>query len=77
MPHLTSTPHSLVNARQRGNRRQNFHLTVVSTNVRGLCTNVDDLSHNFMLRQNADVVAVTETWLNDEVERTFGRISGR
>ena len=35
-----------------------------------------DLSHNFVLRQGADIVAVTETWLNDEVEPTFGRISG-
>ena len=35
-----------------------------------------DLSHNFVLRQSADIVAVTETWLNDEVEPTFGRIPG-
>jgi len=37
---------------------------------------VGDLSHNFVLRQSADIVAVTETWLSDEVEPTFGRISG-
>ncbi|XP_045113326.1 uncharacterized protein LOC123505739 [Portunus trituberculatus] len=42
----------------------------------GLRTNVGDLSHNFVLRQSADVVAVTETWLSDKVEPTFGRISG-
>ena len=49
---------------------------MVSANVRGLRTNVGDLSHNFVLRQSADIVAVTETWLSDEVEPTFGRISG-
>ena len=51
-------------------------LTVVSANVRGLRTNISDLSHNFVLRYKADIVAVTETWLCSAVEPTFGRIPG-
>ncbi|XP_050698030.1 uncharacterized protein LOC126985992 [Eriocheir sinensis] len=39
-------------------------------------TNVGDLTHNFVLRHRADVVAVTETWLTEEVEPTFGKIQG-
>ena len=60
----------------RGNGRSNHCLTVVSANVRGLRTNIGDLSHNFVLRHRADVVAVTETWLSCEVEPTFGKIPG-
>ena len=56
--------------------RPSRHLTVVTANVRGLRTNIGDLSHNFILRQSADIVAVTETWLSDEVEPTFGKIPG-
>ena len=44
--------------------------------MRGLRTNVGDLTHNFVLRHRADVVAVTETWLNEEVEPTFGKVPG-
>ncbi|MPC78093.1 hypothetical protein E2C01_072570 [Portunus trituberculatus] len=49
-------------------------LTVVSANVRGLRTNIADLSHNFVLRYKADFVAVTETWLCSAVEPTYSRI---
>lgn len=35
-----------------------------------------DLTHNFVLRHYADIVAVTETWMNAEVEPTFGKIPG-
>ena len=51
-------------------------LTVVSANVRGLRTNAGELSHNCVLRHKADIVAVSETWLNSEVEPTYGRIPG-
>ena len=50
-------------------------LTVVSANVKGLRTNVGELSHNYVLRHKANIVAVSETWLNGEVEPTYGRIS--
>ena len=74
MSRFSTSPHPHV--RRRAQRRPSCQLTVVSANVRGLRTNVGDLSHNFVLRQSADIVAVTETWLSDEVEPTFGRISG-
>ena len=44
--------------------------------MRGLRTNVGELSHNCVLRHKADIVAVSETWLNSEVESTYGRIPG-
>ena len=50
--------------------------TLVSANVRGLRTNLGELSHNFVLRQKADIVAVSETWLNSNVEPTYGKIPG-
>ena len=52
-------------------RRQ---LTVLSANVRGLRTNIGDLTHNFILRHQVDIVVVTETWLSSEVEPVFGKI---
>ena len=57
----------------RGARQQ---LTVLSANVRGLRTNIGDLTHNFVLRHCVDVVVVTETWLDEGVESTFGKIRG-
>ena len=51
-------------------------LTVLSANVRGLRTNLGDLTHNFVLRHNVDIVVATETWLNEEVEQTFGKTRG-
>ncbi|KAG0722156.1 hypothetical protein GWK47_045040 [Chionoecetes opilio] len=51
-------------------------LKIISANVRGLRTNIGDLTHNCVLRHSADVVVVTETWLNNEVEPTFGKIRG-
>ncbi|MPC09705.1 hypothetical protein E2C01_002323 [Portunus trituberculatus] len=82
MASSNAPPHAHVVHRQasaRGKQRINHlsqHLTVVSANVRGLRTNLGDLTHNFVLRHQADIVAVTETWLNGEVEPTFGNIPG-
>ena len=49
-------------------RRESRHLpsklTVVSANVRGLRTNVGDLTHNFVLHHQADIVTMMEMWLN-------------
>ncbi|KAK3893596.1 hypothetical protein Pcinc_002601 [Petrolisthes cinctipes] len=42
------------------------HLTVLSTNVRGLRTNIGDLTHNFILRHRTDIAVVTERWLISE-----------
>lgn len=44
--------------------------------MRGLRSNIADLSHNFVLRQKADIVAVSETWMSDTVEPSFGKIKG-
>ena len=70
----TNTPR-LAAAPQR-NGRPSHRLIVVSANVKGLRTNIGDLSHNFVIRHHADVVAVTETWLTGEVEPTFEKIPG-
>ncbi|KAK4318355.1 hypothetical protein Pmani_010653 [Petrolisthes manimaculis] len=51
-------------------------LKILSANVRGLRTNIGDLTHNCVLRHSIDIVVVTETWLNSEVEPTFGIICG-
>ncbi|KAG0726028.1 hypothetical protein GWK47_037423 [Chionoecetes opilio] len=56
--------------------RPSHTLKIISANVRGLRTNIGDLTHNCVLRHSADVVVVTETWLNNEVEPTFGKIRG-
>ncbi|KAG0729665.1 hypothetical protein GWK47_029866 [Chionoecetes opilio] len=56
--------------------RPSHTLKILSANVRGLRTNIGDLTHNCVLRHSADVVVVTETWLNNEVEPTFGKIRG-
>ncbi|KAG0727704.1 hypothetical protein GWK47_034100 [Chionoecetes opilio] len=54
--------------------RPSHTLKIISANVRGLRTNIGDLTHNCVLRHSADVVVATETWLNNEVEPTFGKI---
>ena len=81
----TATPHSNpppppprppTVSRARQHHSHAHQLTVVSANVRGLRTNIGDLSHNFVLRHQADIVAVTESWLNGAVEPTFGKIPG-
>ena len=71
--HPATTITSLTNAR-RESRHLTSNLTVASANVPGLFTNVGDLTHNLVLRHQADIVTVTETWLNREVEPTFGKI---
>ena len=48
----------------------------MSANVRGLRSNLGDLTHNFVLRHQVDIVAVSETWLNGEVESSYGKIPG-
>ena len=62
----------MTEAPQRNPRK----LTVLSANVRGLRTNIGDLTHNFILRHQADIAVVTETWLTSEVEPAFGKLRG-
>ncbi|XP_063845411.1 uncharacterized protein LOC135091588 [Scylla paramamosain] len=56
--------------------RHRHQFKVISANVRGLRTNIGDLTHNCVLRHGADAVVVMETWLNGDVEPSFGKIGG-
>ncbi|XP_063609421.1 uncharacterized protein LOC134783471 [Penaeus indicus] len=51
------------------------HLSVLSANVRGLRTNIGELTH-MALNISADIIVATETFLNAEVEPAFGKIRG-
>ena len=51
-------------------------LKILSANVRGLRTNLGELTHNMILKTGADIVVTTETFLNENVEPTFGKIKG-
>ena len=51
-------------------------LKILSANVRGLRTNLGELTHNMILKTSADIVVTTETFLNVNVEPTFGKIKG-
>lgn len=43
------------------------HLTVLSANVlRDFLTSIGDLTYNFILLHNVDIVLTTETWLDEE-----------
>ena len=57
-------------------RSSRHKLTVLSANVRGLRTNIGELVHNFVQRNNVDIVVTTETWLDEQVEPTFGKTRG-
>ena len=72
MPPPISIAHRKAIANGKKPSYLSHHLTVVSANVRGLRTNLGDLTHNFVLRHRA----VTETWLSGEMEPTFGNIPG-
>ena len=61
--------------KHQGNKN-NRTLTVLSANVRGLLTNIGDLTHTFVNPNNVDIVATVETFFNDTVPTNYGRISG-
>ena len=52
------------------------HLSILSANVRGLQTNLGDLTHSFVLPLKPDIVATVETFFNSTVPDNFGRIRG-
>lgn len=52
------------------------NLTIISSNVRGFQTNIGDLTHSYIIPQNADVVATVETFLNNNIPDNFGHIDG-
>ena len=51
-------------------------LSIISANVRGLQTNIGDLTHSFVMPYGPDIVATVETFLNDQVPNNYGRING-
>ena len=51
-------------------------LDILSANVRGFLTNVGDLTHSFVIKNNIDFVVTCETFLDENVEPTFGKIPG-
>ena len=57
-------------------KKDNNALTVLSANVRGLLTNIGDLTHTFVNPNNADIVATVETFFNETVPLNYGRIAG-
>jgi len=63
---------SLMHTPQNNSHRQ---LSVLSANVRGLRTNIGELTH-VALNVSADIIVATETFLNAEVEPAFGKIRG-
>jgi len=54
----------------------NNRLSILSANVRGLQTNLGDLTHSFVLPLSPDIIATVETFLNHTVPDNFGRMSG-
>jgi len=59
-----------------GIRSLNNRLSILSANVRGLQTNLGDLTHSFVLPLRPDIIATVETFLNHTVPDNFGRIGG-
>ena len=51
-------------------------LLVLSANVRGFRTNVGELTHSCILKHDIDIVITVETFLDETVEATMGKIPG-
>ena len=49
-------------------------LTILSANVRGMQTNIGDLTHSHVLPHNPDVIATVETFLNSSIPTNFGQL---
>lgn len=54
----------------------NNEIRIVIANVRGFHTNVRELTHRFILKSNADIVFVSETFLDDIVPEHYARVKG-
>ena len=52
------------------------HLSIISANVRGLQTNLGDLTHSFVLPLKPDIIATVETFLNSTIPDNYGKIKG-
>lgn len=51
-------------------------ISILSANIRGFITNVDELSHNFVNTRPPDMIAVIETFLGNIPWENFARIAG-
>ena len=58
------------------NKTKSYMLQVLSTNVRGLLTNIGDYTHSFINRHNADIIVAVETFFNENVPENYGKIKG-
>lgn len=54
----------------------NNKIPIVTANVRGFHINVAELTHRFILKNNADIVFVSETFLDDRVPEHYARVKG-
>ena len=61
---------------KNGNKESRNALSIISANVRGLQTNIGDLTHSFVMQHNPDIVATVETFFNDQVPENYGRMVG-
>ena len=60
----------------RCHKADSSDLTIVSANVRGFHTNIGELTHSVIVRHRADVVFVSETFLDENVPPTYARVRG-
>ena len=51
-------------------------LNIISANVRGLLTNIGDLTYSFIIPHKPDIVATVETFFNDQVPDNYGKVDG-
>ncbi|XP_042858570.1 uncharacterized protein LOC122244672 [Penaeus japonicus] len=51
-------------------------IKIISANIRGFHTNVGELTHQFVIKNNADIVFVVETFLDDKVAPNYAKIPG-
>ena len=51
-------------------------MKILSGNIRGFRTNIGELTHNYVLKSHADIVFVSETFLDDQVPHNFATIPG-
>lgn len=62
----------------RMTRKESYRsvLRIVSSNVRGFGANIAELTHNVIIKKDADIVFVCKTFLDDRVPRNHTRIQG-
>ena len=64
------------NTTRRCYKPDNSELKIVSANVRGFHTNIGELTHSVIIKEDIDLVFVCETFLDAEVPSNYARIKG-